>query len=448
MPDSTIFSLLIIFLDNLSSYFILGIYMFAAINEKTDWKLLGKLLAVTLISSTAWVYFLYLVSGLPTIAAYALGSILTYLLTTVVLMHLQKWGFWRSFAVVGIGAILQVATGSVLSSVIRNISLSSISSLLYYAQQMYILYPLVSWVICMILRKLHFGRPIRYLLDHTRNICRTALAILALEISMEICFTFRLGLTEETILSYNATVIILAFLLVCILMYLALRLESSHKIQLQKSMLLQQQMYLENLEELQKEMRSFRHDYKNMLSGMYQYAQDGDMEEIQKALRELEIDFDQKIGEKIRMTTQIGNIRLPEVKSLILSKLTKMHEKNISCRLEVLYPFSETGMEVWDFNRCLGILLDNAIEEAEKCPHPEIELLLLYQNGYLTVRVANPCEGKIDISRIWEEGSSTKGNDRGLGLASYRRILESYPGAAPMTSLENHTFIQEFTIGV
>jgi len=47
---------------------------------------------------------------------------------------------------------------------------------------------------------------------------------------------------------------------------------------------------------------------------------------------------------------------------------------------------------------------------------------------------------------MWDEGWSTKGAGRGLGLSSYRHILENYPNASPFTSWENGVFVQELTV--
>ena len=102
-----------------------------------------------------------------------------------------------------------------------------------------------------------------------------------------------------------------------------------------------------------------------------------------------------------------------------------MNELGIPCRLEAFYPIVEIGMDIWDFNRCLGILLDNAIEAAQESGQPGVELLLMSQGGFLTVRVANPWEGEIDITRIWEEGYSTKGGERGLGFRAAERFWRS-----------------------
>ena len=103
-------------------------------------------------------------------------------------------------------------------------------------------------------------------------------------------------------------------------------------------------------------------------------------------------------------------------------------------------------MDVWDLVRCLGILLDNAAEAALETEMPWVEIVLLAQGGTLSLRVSNPYAGTIDPDRIWEEGFSTKGPGRGLGLGGYRRILAGWPNAVSSAGWEDGTFCQELTI--
>ena len=50
------------------------------------------------------------------------------------------------------------------------------------------------------------------------------------------------------------------------------------------------------------------------------------------------------MGEKIRMSTQIGNLRIPQVRGILLSKMAAMGEKGVDCRLEAIYPVERLGM--------------------------------------------------------------------------------------------------------
>ena len=186
------------------------------------------------------------------------------------------------------------------------------------------------------------------------------------------------------------------------------------KTQMQTEMLGQQEMYIQELESIQSSMRSFRHDYKNMMSSLYLQSREGNIEEIEKNIHGLIDDFDENIDWKMNLTVQMANIRISEVKPL-------------------------------DLSRALGILLDNAIEETEKTGG-KISLVVSEQQDTVHIIVENTIEREVDLARIYEEGYSTKGSGRGTGLPGLRRILEKYPGASLMTECENWTFIQILAI--
>ena len=204
-------------------------------------------------------------------------------------------------------------------------------------------------------------------------------------------------------------------------------------------------MYIQELESIQSSMRSFRHDYKNMMSSLYLQSREGNIEEIEKNIHGLIDDFDENIDRKMNLTVQMANIQISEVKSLLYKKITEIQKKGIDFRMEVMYPVEETGMKPLDLSRALGILLDNAIEETEKTGG-KISLVVSGQQDAVHIIVENTIERGVDLARIYEEGYSTKGSGRGNGLPGLRRILEKYSSASLMTECENGTFIQKLAI--
>ena len=49
----------------------------------------------------------------------------------------------------------------------------------------------------------------------------------------------------------------------------------------------------------------------------------------------------------------------------------------------------------------------------------------------------NTVDQDIDISKIYEDGYSTKGRGRGTGLPSLRKILEKYPETSLITEIKS-----------
>lgn len=75
-----------------------------------------------------------------------------------------------------------------------------------------------------------------------------------------------------------------------------------------------------------------------------------------------------------------------------------------------------------------------------------MEIILLAQDGRVFLRVSNPYANPIAPARIWDEGWSTKGAGRGLGLAGYQRIVANYPNASVCTGWASGVFVQELTV--
>ena len=96
---------------------------------------------------------------------------------------------------------------------------------------------------------------------------------------------------------------------------------------------------------------------------MYLQVKEGDMDAVQSFIQEMTEDFDRQAGDQIRLLNQLANVHMVEIKGLLLEKLARMQKEEIHCELEVLRPFERTRMRSTDLCRCLGILMDNAVDE-------------------------------------------------------------------------------------
>ena len=304
----------------------------------------------------------------------------------------------------------------------------------------------ISIAASLLLYRLRFGKWFRLLLENESAPWRTALLLFALEAAMELFFRLAYGIQSRLLLIYYLLVAVTVILMTVLVVYLAQRVDTVRKMQAQQDIIAQQQLYEQDLEMIRREVRTFRHDYKNLLAGLSQQAGEGELEGLRRTLSDLDAGFDLRLGKKIQASTQIGNLQIPEVRSLLFSKLTAMREKGVECRLEVLYPVVAVDMDVWDFVRCLGILVDNAVEAALDTERPWVEIVLLAQDQRLFFQVSNPYANCIEPGKMWNDGWSTKGAGRGLGLYGYQRILEGYPNASPCTSWENGVFVQGLTV--
>lgn len=252
----------------------------------------------------------------------------------------------------------------------------------------------------------------------------------------------------EASISYSVVSIASIFIILLFILFLAMYHTNKSRLSAQQALLYQQQAYVQSLEKIQGEVRAFRHDYQNMMAGLYLQAQEGDVEGVQAQIQQKLLYFDENLAGEIRQTTFLANVHIPEVKSLLAVKLMQMHKAGVVCEMEIVSAVTQIGMETEDFVRVFGILLDNAAEAAAKSERKFVGVIVLAEAGLLRLVVKNTyAEDETPaLGEIWKEGYSTKGNGRGTGLASYRQILSKYAGSMPHTMLEQDLFVQELVI--
>ena len=425
------------FTGSLIAHAALAVYLFVIMDVR-GWRMLKKLplLLLSPLASTLLAASLYALFPNHGVFRYCVGSFAILVMCTLWVRWAWRTEFWRAFSAVCMGGVFQVSTSCLSQILLLN------SELQFTA----VIYWVVVPISALLLHRLRFGHWFRFLLEAGFGQRRTVLFLFAQEAAMETFLILQVGIQPEYLVPYFMLVLAMTALEAGLVIYLGQRLDAARKMEAQRDVIAQQQLYERDLESIRQEVRSFRHDYKNLLAGLSEQADEGELDELRAALSELDAGFDRRIGEKIRASTQLGNVQIPQVRSLLLSKLAAMGQKGIDCRLEALYPVERVGMDVWDFARCLGILLDNAAEAALETEMPWVEIVLLPQKDGLSLRVSNPYIGAIDPDKIWTEGFSTKGEGRGLGLSGYQRILADCPHAASSTSWADGVFIQELKV--
>jgi two-component system sensor histidine kinase AgrC len=184
--------------------------------------------------------------------------------------------------------------------------------------------------------------------------------------------------------------------------------------------------YAEQMELLHDEIRSFRHDYVNILTS------------IEQAILLRDIDLVKEIYEKtIRPTGTIMEsnhfcfiklkyILIAELKSILASKILFAEKSKIDVHLEIEDFIGEIYMDTVEFCRVLSILLDNAIEAAKETEFSKIIIAIIEEKEIQRIIIKNTTAGqKIDILKIWEKGYSSKpDNHSGLGLYVVKQLLD------------------------
>ena len=205
--------------------------------------------------------------------------------------------------------------------------------------------------------------------------------------------------------------------------------------------------YSRHIEELYKEVRSFRHDYTNLLTSLRLGIEEEDMEQIKEVYDSVLKDSSEKLQDNKYDLGRLVNIRDRALKSLLAGKFLKVREKDIVFNVEVPEEIQVEGMSLLDFLTIVSILCDNAIEASAEAGQPHVSIAFFKNGVQETFIIENSIkEEDIDVSEIFSFGASSKGEERGVGLYTVMKIVESYPNASLNTICQNQVFRQVLTI--
>jgi two-component system sensor histidine kinase AgrC len=206
--------------------------------------------------------------------------------------------------------------------------------------------------------------------------------------------------------------------------------------------------YTNNLEKLYTDMRKFKHDYTNILSSMVGYMESSDMEGLKKHFNENIIPLERKMETNNFKLGVLKNIKIPEIKGILSSKLIMAQGLGIDTFIEITESVEYINMDILDISRVIGILLDNAIEASQKCDKFFIKLVIINRETSLIIFISNSYSEIIQpIHKIYEKGFSTKGDNRGLGLNILKDITNKYEHVYVDTEIQSREFKQHLEIG-
>jgi len=205
--------------------------------------------------------------------------------------------------------------------------------------------------------------------------------------------------------------------------------------------------YTENLEGLYTDMQKFRHDYINILLTMSEYIHTKDIENLDIYFTNKILPISQGMQSDNYKLGALQNIKIQEIKGILSSKILRAQELNIDGVIEVVEPIEILNMDSIKLCRCLGIILDNATEEALQCVAPTLRVALIKREGTVLIVATNSCRPNgPELYKIYEKGFSTKGTNRGLGLSNLKEIVSQCSNVTLDTYIKDDLFVQELEI--
>ncbi|WP_338591049.1 GHKL domain-containing protein [Paenibacillus sp. Y5S-9] len=253
----------------------------------------------------------------------------------------------------------------------------------------------------------------------------------------------RQGFSDENIQANSILFIFYFVLLIGVFVALTRTVMKESSLQNQQEQYEQLTEYTENLEHLYTDMQKFRHDYINILLSMSEFIRNKDMDQLQTYFEEKIMPISQGMQSNTYKLGALHNLKIQELKGVISAKMIKAQELDIDAVIEVIEPIERISMDSVQLCRCVGILLDNAIEEAIHCDEPLVNLALIRNEKGVLIVVTNSCrEETPELYKLFEKGFSTKGNNRGLGLSNLKEMVSQCKGVALDTERKEKKFIQ------
>ena len=206
--------------------------------------------------------------------------------------------------------------------------------------------------------------------------------------------------------------------------------------------------YNKNLIEVHDSMRSFKHDFNNIIQAMNGYIMLKDMNSLEKYFHRL-----LKECQYIKNVDILNKrmINSPAIYSILINKYKIAEKNNIKMNIDILVDFEQINSKIYDISRMLGILLDNAIEATVDCDEKIVNVQFLSDcsNKKDLIIVENTYNDKeIDVERIFQKNFTTKKNkgNSGLGLWEIKKILSKNIDLDLYTTKNNKMFRQQLEI--
>lgn len=175
------------------------------------------------------------------------------------------------------------------------------------------------------------------------------------------------------------------------------------------------QTHYAEVENMYRQMRGWRHDYRNHIQTMKAYAAKGDLEALRRYLDELDDDLT-----TLDMVIKTGN---PMTDAILNSKISLARSKQVQVVADAHIPVKLRLPEL-DLCCILGNLFDNAIEASLQLPEPErlIRVYMEMKGEQLYISFTNFTAGK-KLKKTAGRFATSKGKGHGLGLMQMDRII-------------------------
>ena len=350
-----------------------------------------------------------------------------------------------------IGCMLAVVTENLLANFLYTLIPSPLSNQWYFFYGIDLIYTLLFYWITLLcgklLKKIFLSGKGILRLPQTWYVIDAALLLLITIYLFDNLIPGQNGSVGRMI--YNNALHISGYLLVMCCLLLAMRRSYLEQIQTESKQKAMQDLqdYTRNLEAMYNGLRSFKHDYVNILLSLSGYIEDGDMDRLKDF-------FESKIFPTKNLITggdyklnQLSNIGVLEIKSLLSAKMIYAHESGIDITIDIPDKVESFLIDTVDLARILGIFLDNAMEATLETEQPQIGLNIIQNKTGVSIIISNRfLDNGVMLHKLKQKDFSTKIGHQGIGLWNAQKIISSYDNVLLETTMKCDYFTQHIEL--
>ena len=274
----------------------------------------------------------------------------------------------------------------------------------------------------------------------TLFLCATMILTLA-------SFFDTLEITRREFFLMVSSVVLYSVFTISMILFVLYTAKKSYEAQKKVEYLENLNEYTQNLEMVYNNLRSFRHDYINIMASLSAYIDEKKYDELETFFYEHIFPMQKNHTQKNSELNNLLHIHILELKSILYTKLLLAVNQDIEVNIDIPDEIDSVHMDPVDMTRMFGIYLDNAIEACLETNHPVVNLHLGKMNQDIVFIISNTFIDKgLSVAQMHKKGVTTKGDGHGVGLCNVSEILNRYDNIYHETLIKDGLFIQQIQI--
>ena len=264
-----------------------------------------------------------------------------------------------------------------------------------------------------------------------------------LPVVLNFIIIYVIGQVEATAYMFLLWAVINLILLAVVVLYVI----KENDIKAQKLINDATKIYIKDLEDSHNSLRTIKHDYINILTSFKVFIDTGDYVKLKEYYYKELAELNRHMIHDDRIVIDLHNVKISEIKSILIYKCGVAVSKKINTHIEVREPIEAVCFSTAMLCQILGIFLDNAIDANGETSKKELFVSIINDSASVTFIVKNTWKSiDISIKQMFELGFSTKYGNRGIGLFTVINYVNKAKNITLDTNVDQDYFTQALTV--